>query len=89
MAGEKTLEEERGLKEFLEHVDKVLEKAKGVYDLGEKCSVYFSVYEYYVILGELEKELVEAELGERDAGTPEIKWWKGFLYSVKINNPWG
>ena len=88
MAGEKTLEGTGGVDEFLKHMDRVLEKAKDIYDLGENCSVYFSVYDYYEV-PESEKEFVENEIKKRDVGTPEIEWWKEFLYGVKINNPWG
>ena len=76
------------IRRFLEHADEVLEIAKGIYDLGESCSVYLRVGEYYEI-PESEKELMETELKKRDVGTPELDWWKGFLDSVKINNPWG
>ena len=88
MAGEKILEGDKGLGEFLVHMDKVLEKARAIYDMGESCSVYFRVGEYYEI-PESEKELAEFEIKKRDVGTPELDWWKGFLDRVKVNNPWG
>ena len=84
MADEKKL----GLDELLKHMDKVLEKAKAIYDLGESCAVYFRVEEYYEI-PELAKKYVETEINKRDSGTPKFEWWHGFLYSVTINNPWG
>ena len=76
------------IRKFLEHVDEVLKVARGIYDLGESCSVYFRVGEYYGI-PESDEELIETEIKKRDVGTPELDWWKGFLDSVKINNPWG
>ena len=76
------------VRRFLEHVDEVLEVAKGIYDLGENCRVHFSVYDYYEI-PESWNDFIEDELKKRDSGTPEIEWWKGRLYDVKINNPWG
>lgn len=76
------------IRRFLEHVDEVLEVARGIYDLGERCTVHFLVEEYYEI-PESEKEFMETELKKRDSGAPVLEWWKGYLESVRINNPWG
>jgi len=77
------------MRRFMEHLDNVLDVAKGIYDLGESCSVYFSNIEESYEIPESEKEFIEILIKKRDVGTPKIDWWKGFLSSVKINNPWG
>lgn len=79
----------KDIRRFLEHVDNVLEVAKGIYDLGESCTVYFGNLEESYEIPESDKEIIETEIKKRDVGTPELDWWKGYLDSVKINNPWG
>jgi len=82
------VKDETEMKRFLKHVDRVLKFAKKIYDLGESCTVYFGVEGHYNISETVKNEL-EAEIKQRDSGTPIIKWYNGHLAYVIIQNPYG